>query len=902
MTKPRPRSTRISARLLTPLVAIAAVALPAAAPAHAEDPVAGAQTSGDSLFPHVGNGGYDVQHYDLDIAWTPGATLALSTIAATTSIEASTTGAPLSSFSLDFERGGLTVSSVTVNGVPAAFAHDEVPADIKHKLVVTPATPVSGAFTTVVTYSGIPTRHTDADGSYEGWNVTADGATFVNQPIGSMTGFPNNNTPADKATYTIDVDIPTTIANAAGTGAAAAASNGELVGKDVAGDRTTWRWVQQEPMASELAIISIGKYDVLESDVTLASGRTLHEWSFVDSASSTANKNSVGVQRARFKSVIDGLESRFGPYPGNSIGVVVDLVPSAISYALETQDRSFFPTSINAGTFVHELAHQWYGNNVAPTVWNDLYINEGMATWMPTHFANQLAEPATSGASTEYTYFTSWSASAPESANWLTPPAGITDAAGLYGYQTYTRSAQFWEALRLSIGDADFFALIREWQVRHAGQSRGTAALLALAEEVSGAELDAFFQDWVRDADKPAWPQRYDLVLGQDTADGALEPGDTVTYTVTAANRGYVPLTSSVAEVDLSDVLDDATLGALPDGLTLAGDTLTWALPTTPRHGSRTASFDVVVDGDVSAASLRASLSSQTLGGFCAPGASCTTRADVAEQAVAPAPLPTITGTPKVGSELTADTTGWAPGTTFAFGWTVGGEDVADATGPTLLLGPDDAGKVVRVTVTGSKAGYGDVTRTSAATAAVAAGDLTATPTPTVTGTARVGVPLTAVAGTWDDGVTLAYRWTRDGAPITGATAATYTAVAADAGRRLGVVVTGTKPGFAPTEVTSADTAPVALGQQVRRPTPTVAGRAAVGRTLRAVPGARDAGVTLTYRWFVGGKAVAGARGAGRTFAVTRAARGKRVVVVVTATRPGYVTVTGRSPRTAKVV
>ena len=67
---------------------------------------------------------------------------------------------------------------------------------------------MSGAFTTVVTYHGAPVIHFDTDGSAEGWNNTTDGATFLNQPVGSMTLFPNNNTPRDKATYTFTIDAP----------------------------------------------------------------------------------------------------------------------------------------------------------------------------------------------------------------------------------------------------------------------------------------------------------------------------------------------------------------------------------------------------------------------------------------------------------------------------------------------------------------------------------------------------------------------------------------------------------------------------------------------------------------------------------------------------------------------
>ena len=125
-------------------------------------------TSGDSLFPNQGNGGYDVIHYDVDIAWTPAVPLSQSTIDATTTIEATTTLAPLESFGLDLE--GLTVTSVTVNGDPAVFERLEddpngTEPPPKRKLVVTPADPVTGPFTVVVDYEGIPTTHFDNDGS-----------------------------------------------------------------------------------------------------------------------------------------------------------------------------------------------------------------------------------------------------------------------------------------------------------------------------------------------------------------------------------------------------------------------------------------------------------------------------------------------------------------------------------------------------------------------------------------------------------------------------------------------------------------------------------------------------------------------------------------------------------------
>jgi hypothetical protein len=466
-----------------------AAAVLALDPASAAPGVAGPLTSGDSLFPNQGNGGYDVGHYDLDLVWDPGPPG--GTLDATATISATTTGQPLSSFGLDLQGEELTVSSVTVDGAEATFSRIDEPDGTlpgRHKLVVTPAMPVDGPFTVVVAYGGEPETRHDTDGSDEGWIPTSDGATFMNQPIGSMTGFPNNNTPNDKATYSISVDVPAGLE---------VVSNGEpsLPLPDGSGTRSVWRWTETRPMASELVLVSIGQYQVLTSMVGLTD-RCVPEWSFVDSGTYAASSGTINAQRSRLSSVLTRLEARLGPYPGRSAGIVVD--PTGVGYALETQDRPTFPAAGSVGaTLVHELTHQWYGDAVSPTVWNDLWINEGMATW---------ATVDVSGASTYDEFHGEWANTSAANPRWQVPPAGITDPADLFDWQSYDRGAMTYEALRGLIGDSAFRTLVKRWQADNHGGSHGAADLQAMAEDVSGTDLDAFFGDWIRDADKPAWP------------------------------------------------------------------------------------------------------------------------------------------------------------------------------------------------------------------------------------------------------------------------------------------------------------------------------------------------------------------------------------------------------------
>jgi len=175
------------------------------------------------------------------------------------------------------------------------------------------------------------------------------------------------------------------------------------------------------------------------------------------------------------------------------------------------------------------------------------------------------------------------------------------------------------------------------------------------------------------------------------------------------------------------------------------------------------------------------------------------------------APTPAISGTAKVGSRLTAAAGSWGPApVTLAYQWLRSGAAIPGATASSYVLGPADLGKTITVRVTGSKAGYSTLAKTSAATAAVAAGTLTA-PTPTITGTKKVGSTLTAKPGAWGPApVTLKYQWYRGATAITGATTAGYKLVRADAGATLKVRVTGSKAGYTSVAKYSAATAKIA--------------------------------------------------------------------------------------------
>lgn len=260
---------------------------------------------------------------------------------------------------------------------------------------------------------------------------------------------------------------------------------------------------------------------------------------------------------------------------------------------------------------------------------------------------------------------------------------------------------------------------------------------------------------------------------------------------------------------------------------------------------------------------------------------------------------PTISGTPRIGVTLTAKPGEWTPGAVFSYQWMVAGRDVTGARSRTFVPRKSDLGSVVAVRVTGTAAGYSSVTRTSATTAKVLPLRKLKTKQPSISGTPRIGVTLTAKPGKWTSGTLFTYQWLVSGKAVKGATAATFVPRKSDKGKRVTVRITGTNPGYATATTTSKKSSKVRPLRSMKKATPTVSGTVKVGMTLTAKPGKWTAGARLAYQWLVGGKAVAGATA--RTFVPRETDRGRTITVKVTGTKAGYKTTSKTSKATGKV-
>jgi|GEM_PF-1023744 len=261
------------------------------------------------------------------------------------------------------------------------------------------------------------------------------------------------------------------------------------------------------------------------------------------------------------------------------------------------------------------------------------------------------------------------------------------------------------------------------------------------------------------------------------------------------------------------------------------------------------------------------------------------------------APVPTLSGSVKVGSTVTAVTGTWAPTAKFTYQWRRNGAAISGATKSTYVPVPDDKSTVLTVTVSATRSGFVTKKVTSVGVK-VGSGVFTTAPVPTISGTVRVGSTLKATAGTWSPAATVSYGWFRDGKAISGAGLATYVPTSADLGHTLTVKVTGRRTGFLNVTKVSASTV-VVTAPFAAAYTPVVTGTVAVGARLRATVTAWVPAATLTYQWRANGVAIDGATST--TYVLTSKEYGKTISVAVTGTRTLYVKTTRTSASTAKV-
>jgi len=426
----------------------------------------GAPGVGDPFFPLAGNGGYDVTHYGLTLAYLP-ETNRLKGHAVITA----TATQDLAQFDLDLR--GFSVSKLLVDGQPAPFVR------FGQELVITPAAghPSGTSFRVRVDYAGAPRVVNDQFGGIEGWVPTDDGAFVVGEPQGSPSWYPVNDTPRDKATFDFAVTVPRGLTVMA---------NGVLVSHIAAGARTTWRWHEGDPMAPYLATATLGRFDLKQYKVD-----------GVPAYVAVDPKLSSRKALANLPAIVRFFSSIYGPYPFDAVGAVVDRAPR-VGYFLETQTKPVFCQMPDEVGLAHELSHMWFGDSVTLSQWPDIWLHEGFATWSEWIWSGH------EGHKSAGSFFKMYYKTPTDNTSfWNPPPGDLGTCMHLFDGTVYYRGAMTLQALREKVGNTTFFAIMRAWAQDNRYGNVTTAEFIALAEQESGMDLTGFFHAWLYQKGKP---------------------------------------------------------------------------------------------------------------------------------------------------------------------------------------------------------------------------------------------------------------------------------------------------------------------------------------------------------------------------------------------------------------
>ena len=414
---------------------------------------------GDSYYPELGNGGYDVLHYDLDldVDMESGVLEARATITAR-ALHA------LDRFNL--ELAGLDIESITVDGDEATFERDGRELSIEPRLRIR----AESEFTVEVVYGGVPEPTPDPGVPFVpgvGWFRKPSGVYVVSECTGAASWFPCNDHPLDKATYQIRVTVDKPFVVAA---------NGLLIEEKDHGTARSYTWRASDPMATYLVTVNIAEFDVRVEKGP--NGIPMRLYYPVDATDAEL------AEFARTADIIEFFAERFGPYPFECVGGVISY--ESMGGALETQTIPVYSRGCDEATVAHELAHQWFGDCVSPETWQDLWLSEGFASyseflWFEHVHGEEAAQGRMRGM---YGMLREGEVGPPVDPGLET----------LFGASVYGRGSYALHMLRTEVGDDAFFEILRAWVESNHDAHGTTDEFVALAEDVSNHSLMDLFE------------------------------------------------------------------------------------------------------------------------------------------------------------------------------------------------------------------------------------------------------------------------------------------------------------------------------------------------------------------------------------------------------------------------
>ena len=488
--------------------------------------------------------GFDVVAYDLFFEIDPSVRIISGSSTTRLSGFAKTTTSV--TFNLDRSFG---VSSVTRDGAPVAgftFESDLLTVPLNPPLAAEERTSIG------IAWSGIP----PAAAALAWWShTTGIAATSVAEPFGAREFWPCVDAPDDKAVATVTATVPSGyVVASAGLGTTLALPDGRI--------RTTWRLPQ--PISTYLVSLNVANYSVVEDTYTALDGRKMPIRSYLMPENAEANVPRL----AAIKDHISVLASLFGEYPfvDTKYGIVSSWFNGGMEHPTMTSIGESILRNVSSNItilLVHELSHQWWGDRVTMRTWDDIWLNEGFATYAEVLYLEKAL-----GWDPGNTLRTSYDDGL---YGGRLAQAVVADPADPFKYTgaVYNKGGYFLHMLRRLVGDDVFFSGLRAYGDAHAWGTATRGELRSLFEQRTGLDLKQFWDQWLETPFRPTFRATYRTAVDASTVTLAVTQTQqhTVVHPVAASDDRpfYVfPLVVRITYVD--GTFNDVTV--VPTGAT----------------------------------------------------------------------------------------------------------------------------------------------------------------------------------------------------------------------------------------------------------------------------------------------------------------------------------------------
>lgn len=436
----------------------------------------------------------DVLHNNLEVEVVPGP----NTVSGTNVMRVRSLTDGLTTFTFML-RSQYVISSCLVNGTFAAPVSSV--GTYGRRATLDRAYNAGEEFTVAVTYSG--TAVSVGFGSIQ--FSTQGGQPIVStlsQPFyaGSWwpckdgdVGQPGDNT--DKATLEIAIIAPSNMRSV---------SNGLLVGVDaLPGNRSRYRWRHDYPIPTYLVAFSSTPYVTWTRDYVYplpggGTGTMPVEFNIYPGSNTGSNR----AAWEQSLNMLAAFRDVFGEYP--FVNEKYGIYQFPFSGGMEHQTNSgqgTFSESVTA----HELAHQWWGDWVTCRTWNDIWLNEGFATYGEALWLER--KPGSTGLPALHAAMAS------------RRPSQVSDTVYVYDTSSvnrifsstysYRKGAWVLHMLRRVIGDAAFFDVLGAYRAQFGGSGATTDDFAAVASAIAGRDLTDYFLQWVYRGGAPAYRYGY---------------------------------------------------------------------------------------------------------------------------------------------------------------------------------------------------------------------------------------------------------------------------------------------------------------------------------------------------------------------------------------------------------